>query len=119
MVTIMRMECKLKKDANGYWCASGKMYDGTSFEVPGLSGYDVIFSDPQQAKHIGKGVTDGWLIVKREALQHDRAYLTLPQATLPHGHQIVVNKRCLTPMNATLKDFNPKTTTAVVAEKPA
>jgi hypothetical protein len=98
----MKLQCGLRRLENGLFMAIGAAYDGTIFEVQ-VDKNDIIINEPFR-----EGFTEGWLLVTQEAQQENRVYLTLPKPSIQFGHQIVVNKLQLLPVNVTLNDFNPK-----------
>ena len=101
----MKLQCQVRLNNDRTLTAIIGMYDGTPCEVV-VDHYDIVVNEAFQHDLM---TVDGWVIVQREAVQGDRAYLTLPKPSIQYGHQITVNTAGLYPVDVTLEDFNPET----------
>ncbi len=72
---------------NGVWTFASTMYDGTPFYIE-TTDKDIQLMQELDAEYASKCV----LHVVMEAQQDSRCYLTLPQPSLRHGKQIIVNR---------------------------
>ena len=91
---------------NGAKTFTGKLYDGTPFTI-NVNQIDYEINESFMPEKL---TVEGWLYVVQEAQQADRCYLTLPHPSIVYGKQVLVNELDLMPRNASIADFNPKTT---------
>lgn len=100
----MKLRCKIALENDHTFTAHARMFDGTPFKLI-VAEYDFKLNEDFLPS---KRTVDGWLYVQQESQQHDRVYVTLPKATIEHGHHLVVSQLDLMPRQASIDDFKPK-----------
>jgi hypothetical protein len=104
MKAPMKLRSTIKKREDGRLVATAKQYDGSEFRIL-VRINDVVINESFSKE---KTEVPGFIFVSQIALQHDRAYISLPEPSITHGSFVTVKKTDLQPINASIKDFNPQ-----------
>lgn len=97
----MKLKGTVKQESDGSYVFTGKLYDGTLFNLT-AGNYDLQLNEGFTIK---KPIVEGWLYVVKESQQADRCYITLPKPTIQYGRNITVSEFDLMRPGATLDDF--------------
>lgn len=115
MIKKMKLKGQVQRNKNELTFIS-TLWDGTSFSIPVTEEHLQLKEELTDANQNSEAV----LYVLMEAQQDSRCYLTLPQPSLRHGHQVVVNRGQLLLFNTpfvTAKTEEPENKTLSKKEK--
>jgi len=95
----MKMKAYLTKEEDGNYIARAELFDGTPITLK-VGRHEALPNEPSNGQEV-----EGFIIVTQLALQDARAYIELPEGTINHGKNVLVNKLNLFDPNATIEDY--------------